>query len=111
MDDDQDAQAAAFALRAEELAAAWNVRYGINPLTGPTDAQLNGMLAEHGYPALATLPDGPRGKSRQFFGLPPDFEPTTDEERHGWQRLNASHLLGHQMLEHPEPRCGGCEDW
>jgi hypothetical protein len=93
-----------FQARAEQLAAEFNARYGVT--TAWTDEQLERALADHGMPALATLPPGPRGI---MAGDDVD-DPTDEESRRRWRRSNAAHLLGHVIL-HGGTRCGGCSDW
>lgn len=83
----------------EQAAEAFNQRYGI---TGAwSDEKLNQALADHGWPALADLPDTAQGIMRGTeHGEPP----------HTWQRVNAAHLLGH-TIAHNGRRCPSCENW
>lgn len=92
---------------AEQRATAWRKRYGIGPVDAISDEKIATMLADHGYPELETLPDGPRGN---IFPVQ-DFSAQTARGRYLWQRTNAMHLIGHVMMEHPDKRCDGCRDW
>lgn len=98
---------AAFYRHAEKLADEWRARYGIGPDGLWTDDQLDRALADHGFPALASLPPGPRGMMADVSGPQVEDEPAVAAT---WRRVNASHLIGHAMLHNGE-RCGGCEDW
>lgn len=91
---------------AERRAEAFNRRYNIRGAW--TDDQLRQALKDAGYPDLDSLPDEPRGMMARH----PDVRyPTSASGRHRWRRTNAAHLLGHFIMEHPEPRCDGCRDW
>lgn len=93
----------AFVERAERLSRAFNARYGVESVW--TDDKLDQALADHGLPSLSSLPAEPRGMMANHFK-----GKLLDGEGHIWQRMNASHLLGHVIL-HEGTRCAGCEDW
>lgn len=90
---------------AEQQAKAFNARYGVRDTW--SDEQLERALADHGLPALASLPGEPRGMMAREH---PVRGPLGAMAQHRWRRTNASHLLGH-VIAHGGERCDGCRDW
>lgn len=99
----------------ERLAEAFNRKHGITPPW--TDEQLEAVLREYGLPPLADYPeydDSTRAREARRHNPVALVSPTSGlslRQRLGWRRVNAAHVLGHIIAEHPEPRCDACRGW
>jgi hypothetical protein len=101
----------------ERMASRFNARYGVT--TSWSDEQIERALSDHGLPRLAAMPDyddstaarAARKQNAVSIVRGPYGSPDSPVERHRWQRVNAMHLLGHVIANHPEPRCRACRTW
>lgn len=99
-----EASERAFHERVEQLSLEFRRRYGLADDQAWTDELLEQALADHGYPPLGELPDTAQGPFAAN-------DPLAQFHDRRWQRVNASHLLGHLILRHEGGRCVGCRDW
>lgn len=84
----------------------WRARYGLAEGDAWTDAHLEAMLFDCGFPVLSALPGEPQGMALAFAAPPP----LAADPAHYWRRLNALHLFAHAIL-HDGARCDTCEGW
>ena len=108
-----------FQIYAEEKAAEFARFYGAE--RGWTNQQLEKALADHGLPDLLSMPDYDdstaarerRKNDPEAIVRGPYGSADSPIERYRWRRLNATHILGHVILEHPPEQIATCtcQDW